>query len=151
MRAAAHKRASVTLSAKSKKSWAERRSVLMWKRASRLSAYSQTSLCTRASAHNPIKATKIPLKHSNRATALSTCRWRRWYGSGLGAGWGMNAGGDSRAEYHGHQRWDIQWFPVRLEILAISSWRLVLGLAIAPRRSPGDDLTSVTGVEPRRV
>src|SRR5450631_2798818 len=99
MLAAAQRRASVTLSAKSRKNWAERRSVLMWKRARRLSAYSQTSLCTSASAHSPISTTKQPLKNSNMATARSTRRWARC-GAGVVPGWRMDAGDDSRAEYH---------------------------------------------------
>src|SRR5579864_235431 len=127
MRAAAQSLASVTLSAKSRKSWAEWRSVLMWNSASKLSAYSQTSLCTRASAQNPINITKTPLKNSKVAIACSACRWRRWRRSGLEASWRMNADDDLKAEYHGRERSHIRDFPALCVVvtgLRIYRWML---------------------------
>src|SRR5437588_11163277 len=75
--AAAHKRASVRLSAKSRKTCAECRSVLMCNKDSRLSAITQTSLWTRSTALKPINKTKIPLMTSKEATARSRFLWAR--------------------------------------------------------------------------
>src|SRR5258708_3834194 len=74
----------------------------MWKSARRLSAYNQTSLWTRRGAKKPISITKVPLKNSNRATARSTCRWRRR--ASLVTGWGMLGGDDSSQSITGEDR-----------------------------------------------
>ncbi len=76
-RTAAHKRASVSRSAKSRKTCAECRSVLMCNRASRLSAITQASLCTSRMALSPINRTKRPLVNSKEATSRSRFLWAR--------------------------------------------------------------------------